>query len=81
MARVFGMGTFMGILECMITLTLLLMPPWPTAALEYNYMAVSYPVGVNTMPNIQMFRKVQMVDLIFAVLLILSAWCPVDKIQ
>lgn len=52
-----------------------------TAALGYNYMTIRQPIGVDTMPNIQMFRNVQMVDLIFAVLLVLSAWCHVDTIQ
>lgn len=53
----------------------------PTAALGCNYMAIRQPVRVNMMPNIQMFRCVQMVDLIFAVLLILGVWYPVDTIQ
>ena len=52
-----------------------------TAALGYNSMAIRQSVGVNEMPNIQMFRNVQMVDLIFTVLLILGAWSPVDTIQ
>lgn len=47
----------------------------PTAALGYNYMAKRHPVRVNMMPDIQMFRNVQMVDLIlqFCLLWVLSA--------
>ena len=53
----------------------------PTAALGYNSTAITLWVVVNVMPNIQMFRSVQMVDLGFAVLLPLGAWSPLDTIQ